>query len=224
MSKQYSTISRASDRPALATNSVIRNTYILLSLTLMFSACTAGIAMAINAPPIGLAALLLYFGLFFLVEKTKDSIWGLFNTFLLTGVMGFTLGPILNLYIQAYSNGGQLVMTALGGTGLIFLGLSAYALTTRKDFSYLGGFLMGLAIVCLFGIVLSLFTHIPMLQIGLSCAFMLFACGAILFETSQLIHNGQRNYISATVALYLAIYNLFLSLLQLLAAFAGNRD
>lgn len=218
-----SVVQRTTAESVLATNSVIRNTYILLSLTLLFSACTAGVAMVTNAPPLGLATLLIYFGLFFLTNALKNSAWGIASVFALTGFMGYTLGPLLNMYLHAFANGSQLIMTALGGTGMIFLGLSGYALTTRKDFSYMTGFLAGASMVLLFAIVLSIFFHTPMLQLAISCGFMLFSSAIILFETSNIIHGGERNYIMATVSLYVAIYNLFVSLLQILGAF-NNRN
>jgi modulator of FtsH protease len=213
-----------STESVLATNSVIKNTYILLSLSLLFSAVMAGVAMVTNAPSLGLITLLVYFGLLFFINATKNSPMGIFAVFCLTGFMGYTLGPMLNFYIHAFANGTELIMTALGGTGLIFFALSGYALTTRKDFSYLGGFLAAGAMVLLLCILVQIFFPMPMLQIAMSAAFMLFSAGIILFETSQIIHGGERNYIMATVSLYVAIYNLFISLLQLLSFFAGNRD
>lgn len=218
-----SVVNRTASESILATNSVIRNTYILLSLTLLFSAVTAGIAMVTNAPPMGLLTLLVYFGLFFMTNALRNSVWGIASVFALTGFMGYTLGPILNMYMHTFSNGSQLIMTALGGTGMIFLGLSGYALTTRTNFSYMAGFMAASSMVLLFAIVLSLFFQTPLLQLAISCGFMLFASAMILFETSNIIHGGERNYIMATISLYLAIYNLFVSLLQILGAF-NNRN
>jgi len=214
-------------RPAesvLATNKLIKNTYILLSLTLLFSALTAGIAMAVNMPFMGpLVTLGGYFGLLFLTTKLRNSAWGLLSIFAFTGFMGLTLGPLLNAYIHTFSNGTELVMTALGGTGVIFLGLSGYALVTRKDFSFMGGFLMvGILVAFLAGIGAMLF-HLPSLSLAVSAIFILLMSGVILFQTSEMIHGGESNYIMATITLYVAIYNLFLSLLNLLAAFSGRR-
>lgn len=224
MAKDFtSVVNRTTSESILATNSVIRNTYILLSLTLLFSGVTAGIAMVTNAPPLGLVTLLVYFGLFFLTNALRNSAWGIVSVFALTGFMGFTLGPILNMYMQAFANGSQLIMTALGGTGMIFLGLSGYALTTRTNFSYMAGFMAAASMVLLFAIVLSLFFNSPILQLAISCGFMLFSSAMILFETSNIINGGERNYIMATISLYLAIYNLFISLLQILGAF-NNRN
>lgn len=219
-----SVVNRTQSESILATNSVIRNTYILLSLTLLFSAATAGIAMVTNAPPLGLATLLVYFGLFFLTSALRNSVWGIVSVFALTGFMGYTLGPILNMYINTMGNGSQIVMTALGGTGMIFLGLSGYALSTKTDFSYMAGFMAAASLVLLFAVILSLFFNTPVLQLAIACGFMLFSSAMILFETSNIIHGGERNYIMATVSLYLAIYNLFISLLQILSAFSNNRQ
>jgi modulator of FtsH protease len=208
---------------ALSTNKVLRNTYMLLSMTLLFSAVTAGIAIATNMPYLGaLVTLGGYFGLLFLTTYLRNSAWGLLSVFALTGFMGLTLGPMINAYMSFYSNGGQLVMTAMGGTGAIFLGLSAYALTTRKDFSFLGGYLMvGILTAFLAGIGALIF-GIPALSLAVSAVFILLMSGLILYETSEIIQGGETNYIMATITLYVSIYNLFTSLLHLLGAFAGE--
>ena len=162
-----------------------------------------------------------YFGLLFLTTKLRNSAWGLVSVFALTGFMGLTLGPIISMYLSI-PNGSQIVMTAMGGTGVIFLGLSGYALTTRKDFSFLGGFLMvGILVAFLAGIA-SIFLSMPALSLAVSAMFILLMSGLILYQTSQIIHGGETNYIMATVTLYVSIYNLFLSLLQLLGAFGGD--
>lgn len=207
----------------LATNKMLRNTYMLLSMTLLFSAMTAALAMYLNLPHFGLVITMVgYFGLLFLTTKFSNSAWGLIFIFALTGFMGLTLGPIVNMYLHAFSNGHTLVMTALGGTGVIFLGLSGYALTTRKDFSFMGGFLMvGILVAFFAGLGAILFT-IPALSLAVSAMFILLMSGLILFQTSQIIHGGERNYILATISLYVSIYNLFLSLLQLLGVFGGD--
>ena len=203
----------------LATNKVIRNTYMLLSMTLLFSAACAGIAVVMNMPPMGLLITLVgYFGLLFLTTKFRDSALGLLFVFALTGFMGLTLGPIISAYLSM-PNGDQIVMTAMGGTGVIFLGLSGYALTTRKDFSFIGGFLVvGILVAFLAGIA-SIFLSMPGLSLAVSAMFVLLMSGLILYQTSQIIHGGETNYIMATVTLYVAIYNLFTSLLHLLGAF-----
>ena len=206
----------------LATNKVIRNTYILLSLTLMFSALCAGIAVVMNIPPMGLVITLVgYFGLLFLTTKFRNSGLGLSFVFALTGFMGLTLGPIINAYLSL-PNGDQIVMTAMGGTGVIFLGLSGYALTTRKDFSFMGGFLVvGILVAFLAGLA-SFFFTMPGLSLAVSAMFVLLMSGLILYQTSQIIHGGETNYVMATLTLYIAISNLFPSLLHLLGAFSNE--
>jgi modulator of FtsH protease len=207
----------------LATNKMLRNTYMLLSMTLLFSALTAGLSMTLNLPHPGILITLVgYFGLLFLTAKLRNSVWGLVSIFALTGFMGLTLGPIINMYLHTFTNGDQLVMTALGGTGVIFLGLSGYALTTRKDFSFMAGFLMvGVLVAFLAGLGAIFFT-IPALSLAVSAMFILLMGGMILFETSNIVHGGETNYIMATISLYVSIYNLFLSLLQLLGVFGGD--
>ena len=200
----------------LSTNKVIRNTYTLLSLTLLFSALTAGIAVMTNMPFMNpIITLVGYFGLLFLTTRFRNSALGLLFVFALTGFMVLTLGPIISAYLHL-PNGGQIVMTAMGGTGVIFLGLSGYALTTRKDFSFIGGFLMVGILVAFLASIASLFLAIPGLSLAVSAMFILLMSGLILYQTSEIIHGGETNYIMATVTLYIAIYNLFLSLLQLL--------
>ncbi|MBE0469512.1 MAG: Bax inhibitor-1/YccA family protein [Methyloprofundus sp.] len=208
---------------ALATNRVLTNTYLLLSMTLLFSALTAGLAMMFNMPPLGMIVTMVgYFGLLFATTKFSNSYLGLVFIFALTGFMGLTLGPIISMYLTHFSNGSELVMTALGGTGVIFIGLSAYALTTRKDFSFLGGFLMvGILVAFLAGIGAMVFA-IPAMSLAVSAMFILLMSGMILYQTSEIIHGGETNYILATISLYVAIYNLFLSLLQLLGVFGGD--
>ncbi|MCC6209395.1 MAG: Bax inhibitor-1/YccA family protein [Gammaproteobacteria bacterium] len=211
-----------SQAAALGTNKLIRNTYLLLSMTLLFSAGTAGVSMALNLPHPGLIlTLVAYFGLLFLTHKLRNSVWGLAAVFALTGFMGLTLGPIIQMYL-GLPNGGETVMMALGGTGAIFLGLSAYALTSRKDFSFLGGFLMVGILVAFLGSLAAALFSLPLVGLAMSAMFILLMSGFILYQTSQLIHGGEDNYILATVSLYVSIYNLFLSLLQILGAF--NRD
>lgn len=208
---------------ALVTNRVLRNTYLLLSMTLFFSAMTAGLSMYLELPPFGIIITLVgFYGLLFLTSKFSDRALGIVFVFALTGFMGLTLGPILNMYIKAFSNGHELIMMALGGTGTIFLGLSAYALTTRKDFSFMGGFLLtGVLVAFLAGIGAIVFS-IPSLSIAVSAMFILLMSGMILWETSNIIHGGETNYIRATVSLYVSLYNLFLSLLQILGIFGGD--
>lgn len=206
----------------IATNKLIKNTYMLLSMTLLFSAAMAGMSIALNLPHPGIIITLVgYLGLLFLTYKLKNSVWGLLSVFALTGFMGITLGPIISHYLSL-PNGGQVVMSAMGATGALFLGLSAYALTTRKDFSFMGGFLfVGVMVAFLAGLG-AIFFEMPMLALAVSGMFVLLASGLILFETSQLIHGGETNYIIATVSLYVSIYNLFASLLHIFGATSGD--
>lgn len=217
------TVTTQANAGVLATNKVLKNTYLLLSMTLLFSAATAGLAMAFNLPHPGMIVSMLgYFGLLFLTSKFSNSSIGILCVFALTGFMGLTLGPILNMYVNNFANGNMLVMTALGGTGVIFLGLSAYALTTRKDFSFMGGFLMvGMLVAFLAGIGAMLFA-IPALSLAVSAMFMLLMSAMILYQTSEIIHGGETNYILATVSLFVSIYNLFTVLLQFLGIFGGD--
>ncbi len=206
----------------LATNKVLKNTYMLLGLTLAFSALCAGISMAMGLPQ-GAALLLTLvgFGLLFAVHKTADSSTGLIMIFAFTGVMGASIGPMLGYYL-AMPNGPQLVMQALGGTALVFFGLSAYALTSRKDFSYMGGFLIVGLLVAIVASIANIFMGIPAVSLAISAAIVMIMSGLILFDTSRIINGGETNYIRATVGLYLSIYNLFISLLQLLTAMSGD--
>ncbi len=200
----------------LATNKVLRNTYALLSMTLLFSAAMAGVSMAMGAPLMHpLLTLAGFIGLFFLTARTANSGWGLVSVFALTGFMGFTLGPIISFYLNL-PNGGQLVMTAMGGTAAIFLGLSGYVLTTRKDFSFLSGFLVVGLLVAILAMLANLFFQIPALSLALSAVVILIMSGFILYDTSRIIHGGETNYIMATVALFVSIYNIFVNLLALL--------
>ena len=211
----------SADRP-LETNKVLRNTYLLLSLTLLFSGITAGIAMATNAAPLHwLVTLGGYFGLLFLVTRLRNSAWGLAAVFALTGFLGYTLGPILNFYL-ALPNGSQLVLTALGGTGAIFLALSAYALVSRKDFSFMGAFLMVGMLVAFLASIGAVLFNLPMLSLAVSAMVILLMSGMILWQTSDIIHGGETNYIMATVSLYITIFNLFINLLQILGVFSGD--
>lgn len=202
---------------AVSTNKVLRNTYMLLALTLLFSAVTAGAAMAMG---IGQMNIFVFFigayGLMFLVHKTANSAAGLLSTFAFTGFMGFTLGPILSLYLSV-PNGAQLVMTALAMTGATFVGLSSVALITKKDFSFLGNFLIAGAIVLVLAMVVALIFDIAALSLAVSAGFVLFSSAVILYQTSEIVHRaGETNYILAAITLYVSIYNLFVSLLSLL--------
>jgi modulator of FtsH protease len=206
----------------LSSNKVLTNTYALLSMTLLFSAASAGISMVFNLPYPGIVLTLGgYFGLLFLTSKYRNGSLGLVFVFALTGFMGYTLGPILNAYM-ATANGAQVVMTALSATAVIFLGLSGYALISRKDFSFMGGFLMVGILVAFFAGLGALFFEIPGLSLAVSSMFILLMSGLILYETSNIIHGGETNYIMATVTLYVSIFNLFTSLLHLLGFMNNN--
>jgi modulator of FtsH protease len=223
MNQNHVSVLSQRNESVLATNKVLRNTYLLLSMTFIFSAIMAYVAYATGARPMNpLLMIGGVYGLMFLTQFLKDSPWGLLSAFAFTGFMGYTLGPLLSYYMSSYSNGTQLVSTALGGTGIIFFALSAYALTTRKDFSFLGGFLFVAVMVTMLAMIAGLFFHMPALQLIISAAFVLISSGLILFQTSEIIHGGETNYVMATVSLYVSIYNLFVSLLRLLSAFSGR--
>lgn len=198
---------------------VLRNTYMLLGLTLLFSAAIAWMSMG-AAYPGPIVTIVGYLGLLFVTYKLRNSAWGILSTFALTGFMGYTLGPMIGAFAAAGAMG--IVNTALTMTAVTFIGLSAYTLVTRKDFSFLSGFIMIGFFVLLAGIVANIFMQIPALQLAISAGVTLFAGACILFQTSAIIHGGERNYIMATVGLYVAIYNLFVSLLHLLMAFSGE--
>ena len=199
-------------------NKVLRNTYMLLGMTLLFSAVTAGVAMALQISQMtALILSLVGFGLLFVVNKTADSGKGIVAVFAFTGVLGAALGPMLNHYL-GMANGPSLIMQALGGTAIVFFSLSAYVLTTRKDFSFMGGFLMVGLIVAVVASIALIFFNAPAASMALSALIVLLMSGFILFDTSRIIHGGETNYIRATVALYLDIYNLFTALLHLLGA------
>jgi modulator of FtsH protease len=201
----------------LATHKVLRNTYLLLSATLAFSALAAGVAYALDLPYLGpWITLIGYFALLFAVHKTADSAWGLLSVFALTGFMGYTLGPLISLYVQAIPNGHSVVMSAFGITAAAFMALSAYAVRSGRRFSFMGGFLtVGILTAFLLGIVALLFS-MPTLSLAVSGLFVLLMAGLILYETGEIVHGGETNYIHATVTLYVSVYNLFTSLLHLL--------
>jgi modulator of FtsH protease len=206
----------------LATNKLIRNTYMLLSMTLLFSAAVAAFAVATRAPMLPWWMVLLgYWGLLFVTQSLRNSVGGLVSIFALTGFMGYTLGPIIGFYLKL-PNGPQIVGMAMGGTGAIFMGLSAYALSSRKDFSFMGGFIMvGILVAFLAGLGAIIF-QIPALSLAVSAMFVLLMSGFILYQTSAMIHGGEDNYIMATIGLYVTIYNLFTSLLHILGVLGGD--
>ena len=212
-----------SESQILSTNKVLKNTYALLSVTLFFSAAMAFVSMAMGLPHgIGLVSMIGAMGLiWFALPRTANSSKGLWVVFGITGLLGLGIGPMLTSYLQM-ANGGQIVMTAFGGTGVIFLGLSGYALTSRKDFSFMAGFLMIGMVIALIAIVANLFFQIPALSLAISSAVILIMSGFILYDTSAIIRGEQTNYILATVGMYLSIFNIFIHLLNLLGALSGR--
>jgi modulator of FtsH protease len=218
-------ISTARNESVLTTNKVLRNTYMLLGMTLAFSAVVAYITASMGLPHPGfLVTIVGFYGLLFLVHKTANSATGLLSVFALTGFMGYTLGPILGMISAIGPQGNEIIMTALGGTALIFFSLSAYVLTTKKDMSFLGGMMMALFVVLIVGVIANLFMQMPALGLAISALFILFSAGAILMQTSAIVSGGERNYVLATVTLYVSIYNLFLSLINILMAFGGSDE
>ena len=206
-----------SQESVLATNKVIKNTYMLLSATLLFSAVTAAISVYLAVPFwVYLVSVIgsMLLGIFVL-PRTANSSAGLGVIFGITGLLGFGLGAILSVYLSL-PKGPEIVGTALGGTGVIFLGLSGYALTTRKDFSFMGGFLFAGMLVVVIAMLANIFLEMPALSLAISGAIILLMSGLILFETGQLINGGETNYIMATYGLYLSIFNIFISLLHIL--------
>ncbi len=215
---------QSANTATLATNKLIKNTYTLLSVTLFFSAIMAGVSVMLNMPPmtyllgIGGAFLLM----FFVLPKTANSASGLWVVFAITGLMGFALGPLLQAYL-ALPNGPQLVATAFGGTGTIFLGLSGYALTTRKNFNFMGGFLFAGILMVLFIALANIFLNIPALSLAISAVVIMLMSGFILYDTSRMVHGQGENYIMMTVSLYINMFNIFTSLLHILG-FANSDD
>ena len=212
-----------------AAGKVLRNTYFLLSLTLLFSALMAGVSMAINAPyGLSLVCSLVALGLlWFVVPRTAMSMAGIYTVFAVTGLLGFGLGPVLNMYLRGFANGGQLIMMAFGMTGAVFIGLSLYAVRSRRDFSFMRGFLFsGIMLAFVLSIALLVASmmgyHLQPLALGISAMFSLLMCGLILYQTGEIVNGGETNYVLATVTLYISIYNLFTSLLHLLGFAAGD--
>ncbi len=205
----------------LSTHKVLRNTYFLLGLTMAFSAVVAYISMSLNLPYPNLIVLLVgFYGLLFVTNRLANSAWGILAAFAFTGFMGYTIGPILNMYVASGME--DLIMLAFAGTAIVFFACSAYVLTTKKDMSFLSTAIFSLFIVLLLGIVASFFFQIPALAVGISALFVVFSTMTILYETSNIIHGGETNYIRATVSIYVSIYNLFISLLRLLSIFSSD--
>ena len=223
MNQNYSTVVRSSSS-AISTNKVLRNTYMLLSLTLLFSGFTAALSMFLNMPPMTYLISVIS-GMviaMFVLPRFANSTAGIGIVFLITGLLGFGLGPILTMY-ASLPNGGNIITLSLAGAGVIFMGLSAYALTTRKDFSFLGGFLMVGFLLILLAAVANIFLQIPAMSLMISSAVILIMSGFILYDTSRIIHGGETNYVLATIGLYMTIFNIFISLLQILGIM-GNDD
>ena len=205
----------------LSTHKVLRNTYFLLGLTMAFSAVVAYISMSLNLPYPNLIVLLVgFYGLLFVTNRLANSAWGILAAFAFTGFMGYTIGPILNMDVARGME--DLIMLAFAGTAIVFFACSAYVLTTKKDMSFLSTAIFSLFIVLLLGIVASFFFQIPALAVGISALFVVFSTMTILYETSNIIHGGETNYIRATVSIYVSIYNLFISLLRLLSIFSSD--
>jgi modulator of FtsH protease len=217
-----STATRINRGISTSAQQVLRKTYLLLSATLLWSAAVAGAAMAYGWPyPGGLLTIIGFYGLFFAVQKLRNSAWSVPLVFALTGFMGYTLGPVLSYYVRAVPDGGSVILTALASTGGAFLALSAYAVTTRKSFSFMGSFLfVGSIIGLILGIVAMLF-HLEALSLAVAGMFTLISSGMILWQTGEIVNGGETNYVLATVSLYVSIYNLFVSLLRI---FAGSRN
>ena len=214
-------ISSSQQQSLIGTHKVLRNTYFLLGLTLAFSAVTATLSTVYALPSPGLILMLVgFYGLMFLTYRLANSPAGIAAAFAFTGFLGYCLGPILSSFLSAGM--GDVIAMALGGTALVFFCCPAYVLTTRRDMSFLGGMMMAGFVVLLVAVVANLFLQLPALHLAISALFILFSAGAILWETSNIIHGGETNYIRATVGLYVSLYNIFVSLLSLLGF--ANRD
>ncbi len=223
MSESPTVVVRRPVESILSTNKVLKNTYLLLSMTLIFSAAMAGVSIYLNFPPIHwILQIGGMIGLLVLTNVFKNNALGVLCVFAFTGFMGLTAGPTINLYLSFFSNGAELVMTAAGGTGVIFLALSGYVLTTRKDFSFMGGFLFIGLIVLIVASLANLFFQVSVVQLALSAMSIMLFSGYILYDTSKIIHGGETNYIMATIQLFLDIYIIFMNLLHLLGALSGR--
>ena len=209
---------------SLASQSIIRNTWLLLSLTLLFSAGAA--FLGTQHPPAMGGMIATFVGglvLLFVTQALRNSIWGLVSIFAFTGCMGYSLGPMLNQFIRGYTNGGQLILTALAGTGTIFFVSSAWILSTKKDLSGWGKTLMIGLVVCIVASIGNFFFHMPAIQLAISSMMVVISAALMMYDTSRIINGGETNYIMATISLYLDILMLFQNLLILLGEFSGNR-
>ncbi len=223
MNQQYSTVAQRTSS-VLETNKVLRNTYMLLAMTLLFSALTAALSMFLKMPP--MTYLISVIGAMviamFILPRFANSTAGIGIVFLVTGLLGFGLGPILSQY-AALPNGSNIITLSLAGTGVIFIGLSAYALISKKDFSFLGGFLMVGFLMVLLAAVANIFLQIPAMSLAISAVVIMIMSGFILYDTSRIVNGGETNYVLATIGLYMTIFNIFVSLLQILGIM-GNDD
>ena len=210
----------------IATNKVLRNTYMLLSLTVLFSAFAAFIAMSTSAAPMSPLLLIIgYFAILFGIRACQNNGFGVILTFALTGLLGYSVGPMLNLYIKTFSNGSELILMALGSTGLIFLLISAFALNPKRNLMSWGkGLFIGAMVIFAASLVNMLFLRLPALQLGLSVVFSFISGGIIMWQTNSIVHGGEKNYINATVTLYISLFNIFITLLQLFGVMGGSRD
>ncbi|WP_392340609.1 Bax inhibitor-1 family protein [Moritella marina] len=218
---QQHTIQTKSQESVLATNKVLRNTYMLLAMTLAFSAIIAAAVVTLNLPAPGIIITLVgVYGLMYLTEKNRNNSMGILFVFLFTGFLGYTVGPLINMYIGAGM--GDIVVLAFAGTAFTFFGLSAYVLTTKKDMSFLNGMMMAGFVVLIVAMIGNIFLQIPALSLAISAMFIMFSSGAILMQTSSIIHGGETSYISATVTIFVSLYNIFVSLLQILGIMSSD--
>ncbi|MFT6908606.1 MAG: modulator of FtsH protease [Glaciecola sp.] len=219
--EQRSVYSASGNRSAIEINKVLKNTYLLLSMTLVFSAVCAWITMGMNLGGFARIGLMLAaFGSLFAVSKYANSAAALPLTFLFTGLMGAALGPLLSYYVAVGYPG--LIMEAFGTTAVIFVALSGYAITTKKDFSFLSGFLIVGLVFAIIASIANIFFAVPAVHLAINAVIVFIFSGFILYDTSRIIKGGETNYVMATVSLYLNIYNLFTALLALLNAFGGD--
>jgi modulator of FtsH protease len=218
---QQRTIQTQSQASVLATNKVLKNTYMLLAMTLAFSALVAGAVVTLNLPSPGIIITLIgVYGLMYLTEKNRNNSMGILFVFLFTGFLGYTVGPLINMYLGAGM--GDVVVLAFAGTAFTFFALSAYVLTTKKDMSFLRGMMMAGFVVLIVAMIGNIFLQIPALSLAISAMFILFSSGAILMQTSSIIHGGETSYISATVTIFVSLYNIFVSLLQILGIMGSD--
>ncbi|QUM83954.1 MULTISPECIES: Bax inhibitor-1 family protein [unclassified Moritella] len=218
---QQRTIQTQSQASVLATNKVLKNTYMLLAMTLAFSALVASAVVTLNLPSPGIIITLIgVYGLMYLTEKNRNNSMGILFVFLFTGFLGYTVGPLINMYLGAGM--GDVVVLALAGTAFTFFALSAYVLTTKKDMSFLSGMMMAGFVVLIVAMIGNIFLQIPALSLAISAMFILFSSGAILMQTSSIIHGGETSYISATVTIFVSLYNIFVSLLQILGIMSSD--